>query len=43
MSDLTDLTMVEAKALMDKKELSPIELTERYIKAAERGQKATKK
>jgi len=41
MSDLTDLTMVEAKALMDKKELSPIELTERYIKAAERGQKAT--
>jgi len=41
MTDLTNLTMTEALSGLEKKEFTAIELTERYIAAAERGQTAT--
>ncbi len=41
MSKLTDLTMVQARAALQKKEITAVELTDAYIAASERGQKAT--
>lgn len=41
MSKLTDLTMTEALSGLEKKEFTATELTDHYIAAAERGQKAT--
>jgi len=41
MTKLTDLTVTEAVALLDKKEITAVELTEQHIVAAERGQKET--
>ena len=41
MTDLTDLTMVQALAGLEKKEFTAVELTERYIAASDKGQKAT--
>jgi len=41
MTDLTNLTMTEALTGLEKKEFCAVDLTERYIAAAERGQKAT--
>ncbi len=41
MSKLTDLTVTEALAKLEKKEFSAAELTEAHIAAAERGQKET--
>jgi len=41
MSDLTNLSMLEVREGLKKKEFSATELTERYIAASEKGQKAT--
>ncbi|MGE4351318.1 MAG: Asp-tRNA(Asn)/Glu-tRNA(Gln) amidotransferase subunit GatA [Bdellovibrionales bacterium] len=41
MSKLTDLTMTEVRAGLEKKEFSVVDLAKDYIPAAERGQKAT--
>lgn len=41
MSKLTDLTVTEALARLEKKEISAVELTEEHIVAAEKGQKET--
>ncbi|MDX9689629.1 MAG: Asp-tRNA(Asn)/Glu-tRNA(Gln) amidotransferase subunit GatA [Alphaproteobacteria bacterium] len=41
MSKITDLTATELKAELDKKNISPVEVTEDYIAAAQRGQEAT--
>lgn len=41
MSKLTDLTVTEALALLDKKVITSVELTEQHIEASDRGQKET--
>jgi len=41
MTDLTDLTMLQALDGLAKKEFTAVELVDRYIKASERGQRAT--